>query len=73
MSMSLTAPSISIWNTTRDEVARSDGELLTSMASVEPDGSNWYVSGAPDARWDDDALGELHALAHAGRLEKFGA
>ena len=31
MSMSDTAPSISIWNTTREEVARSDGELLTSM------------------------------------------
>jgi hypothetical protein len=22
-------------------------------------GSNWYVSGAPDPRWDDDALGDL--------------
>ncbi len=36
MAMSDTAPSISIWNTTREDVARSDGELLTSMASVRP-------------------------------------
>ena len=39
MAMSDTAPSMSIWNTTRETVARSDGELLTSMASVRPAGS----------------------------------
>lgn len=26
---------------------------------VADNGSNWYVSGAPDPRWDDDALGDL--------------
>jgi hypothetical protein len=26
-------------------------------------GSNWYVSGAPDPRWDDDALGDLKTIA----------
>jgi hypothetical protein len=25
-------------------------------------GSNWYVSGAPDPRWDDDALGDLKSI-----------
>jgi hypothetical protein len=25
-------------------------------------GSNWYLSGAPDARWDDDALGDLKQI-----------
>ena len=36
MSMLVTAPSISIWKTTREAVARSDGELLTSIASAAP-------------------------------------
>jgi hypothetical protein len=22
-------------------------------------GSNWYISGGPDRRWDDDALGAI--------------
>jgi len=26
---------------------------------VADNGSDWYVSGAPDSRWDDDALGDL--------------
>lgn len=26
---------------------------------VADNGANWYVSGAPDSRWDDDALGDL--------------
>lgn len=26
---------------------------------VADNGSNWYLSGAPDPRWDDDALGDL--------------
>lgn len=25
-------------------------------------GSNWYISGAPDPRWDDDALHDLHMV-----------
>jgi len=25
-------------------------------------GSNWYLSGAPDSRWDDDALGDLKTI-----------
>lgn len=25
-------------------------------------GSNWYISGAPDPRWDDDALGDLKTI-----------
>ncbi|MFL5299863.1 MAG: hypothetical protein ACJ79R_05930 [Anaeromyxobacteraceae bacterium] len=25
-------------------------------------GSNWYVTGAPDPRWDDDDLGALTSL-----------
>jgi len=25
-------------------------------------GSNWYISGAPDSRWDDDALGDLKTI-----------
>ena len=25
-------------------------------------GSNWYLSGAPDPRWDDDALGDLKTV-----------
>jgi len=29
---------------------------------VADNGSDWYVSGAPDARWDDDELGELKTL-----------
>jgi hypothetical protein len=26
---------------------------------VADNGSNWYISGAPDDRWDDDALSQL--------------
>jgi hypothetical protein len=25
-------------------------------------GSPWYVTGAPDRRWDDDGLHDLHAI-----------
>jgi hypothetical protein len=25
-------------------------------------GSDWYLSGAPDPRWDDDALGDLKEI-----------
>ena len=40
MSTLLTAPSISIWNTTRDAVARSEGELFTTIACTGPRGSS---------------------------------
>jgi hypothetical protein len=33
--------------------------LKTYGMIVADNGSNWYISGAPDARWDDD---ELHSL-----------
>ncbi len=29
---------------------------------VADNGSNWYLSGAPDSRWDDDALGDLKSI-----------
>ena len=29
---------------------------------VADNGSDWYVSGAPDARWNDDALGDLKQI-----------
>lgn len=29
---------------------------------VADNGSNWYLSGAPDPRWDDDALGDLKQI-----------
>ncbi len=29
---------------------------------VADNGSNWYLSGAPDERWDDDALGDLKSI-----------
>lgn len=28
-------------------------------------GSGWYISGAPDRRWDDDALGTLKTVPSA--------
>jgi hypothetical protein len=30
---------------------------------VADNGSNWYISGAPDSRWDDDELGQLKSIA----------
>lgn len=30
---------------------------------VADNGSNWYISGVPDSRWDDDELGELKTIA----------
>jgi hypothetical protein len=30
---------------------------------VADNGANWYISGAPDSRWDDDELGELKTIA----------
>ncbi|MBK8270079.1 MAG: hypothetical protein IPK83_17995 [Planctomycetes bacterium] len=29
---------------------------------VADNGSNWYISGAPDSRWNDDELGELRGV-----------
>ena len=29
---------------------------------VADNGSNWYISGAPDPRWNDDTLGELKTI-----------
>ena len=29
---------------------------------VADNGSDWYLSGAPDPRWDDDALGDLKQI-----------
>ena len=29
---------------------------------VADNGSNWYVSGQHDPRWDDDALGDLKQI-----------
>ncbi len=29
---------------------------------VADNGSNWYISGAPDSRWDDEELGELKTI-----------
>jgi len=29
---------------------------------VADNGSNWYISGAPDSRWNDDELGELKTI-----------
>ena len=33
------------------------------MMFLADNGSNWYISGAPDSRWDDDELGELKSIA----------
>lgn len=29
---------------------------------VADNGSNWFISGAPDSRWDDDALGTIRGI-----------
>jgi hypothetical protein len=29
---------------------------------VADNGSNWYISGAPDPRWNDDTLGQLKTI-----------
>lgn len=36
--------------------------LKTYGMFVADNGSNWYISGAPDSRWDDDELGELKMI-----------
>jgi hypothetical protein len=41
--------------------------ILTALKKygmfVADNGSNWYISGAPDSRWNDDELGELKSIA----------
>jgi hypothetical protein len=41
--------------------------ILTALQKygmfVADNGSNWYISGAPDSRWNDDELGELKSIA----------
>ena len=41
--------------------------ILTALKKygmfVADNGSNWYISGAPDPRWNDDELGELKSIA----------
>ena len=40
--------------------------ILTALKTygmfVADNGSDWYVSGAPDPRWDDDHLHEIDAV-----------
>lgn len=47
--------------------------LLTAMKAygmiVADNGSNWYVSGAPDDRWDNDALVRELAQVHGSDFE----
>jgi hypothetical protein len=41
--------------------------ILTALKKygmfVADNGSNWYISGAPDSRWNDEELGELKSIA----------
>jgi hypothetical protein len=41
--------------------------ILTALKKygmfVADNGSDWYISGAPDSRWNDDELGELKSVA----------
>jgi hypothetical protein len=36
--------------------------LQTYGMILADNGSNWYLSGAPDDRWDDDALGDIKTI-----------
>lgn len=40
--------------------------ILTALETygmfVADNGSNWYISGAPDPRWSDDDLATLHQV-----------
>ncbi len=36
--------------------------LKTYGAFIADNGASWYISGAPDPRWDDEALHELHRV-----------
>jgi hypothetical protein len=41
--------------------------ILTALKKygmfVADNGSNWYISGSPDSRWNDEELGELKSIA----------
>jgi hypothetical protein len=41
--------------------------ILTALKKygmfVADNGSDWFISGAPDSRWDDDELGQLKTIA----------
>ena len=44
--------------------ARSEVQVICAAMKkygmiVADNGSDWYVSGAPDSRWDDDRIGDL--------------
>ncbi len=39
--------------------------LKTYGMILADNGSDWYLSGAPDARWDDDQLNALKQLRRA--------
>jgi hypothetical protein len=45
-----------------DEVQVICTALKTYGMFVADNGSDWYLSGAPDPRWDDDALGDLKTI-----------
>lgn len=46
------------------DVARVVCRALKSYGMILADnGSSWYLSGAPDERWDDDALGDLKGIS----------
>jgi hypothetical protein len=36
--------------------------FVSGCKKVADNGSNWYISGAPDSRWDDDELLELKTI-----------
>ena len=50
-----------------DVAAQGEQVILQALKTygmfVADNGSNWYISGAPDSRWDNDALvGELGSV-----------
>jgi hypothetical protein len=40
----------------------SDEAQVVCTALLADNGSNWYISGAPDSRWNDDNLGDLKQI-----------
>jgi hypothetical protein len=50
---------ISKYSKTNQAILRA---MKTYGLIVADNGSNWYISGAPDARWDDDDLHELNKV-----------
>jgi hypothetical protein len=43
--------------------------MTTYGMIVADNGSNWYVSGAPDDRWNNDELVREFAQVHGGDFE----